>query len=346
MIITNQSYTVIPQEVDVNSQEDLANELHKHIELCGRVCYKSEDKITDTSAWPFCERMIKSGHGAMLEHGTVYFKLKRGTDDKIFDVLTDRDRKYFGFNYLPMVITRDRLYNYISTNFRYIVELLDMILEKDREAFKMSLIEHVVPFNPCGHELRLTVKFVTNRNIAQSITRHRKHSFAMESTRYVNYAKDRFGSQLTFIRPNWVDVPIGEYATMNDVMSTPDLDAAGIGFLKKMKENEDTYMMYVNDFGWQAQQALIFLPQDVKSDLLVTGFLADWAHFFNLRAIGTTGAPHPMVKELADPLMREMMRSGVYDEYMEFDMMHKNAMRSHYEKINIFMENYKKYIDK
>ena len=46
--------------------------VYKQIEKVGRVCYKSEDKITEDSAKPFVDRMVKSGHGAMLEHGTVY----------------------------------------------------------------------------------------------------------------------------------------------------------------------------------------------------------------------------------------------------------------------------------
>lgn len=49
--------------------------VYKQIEKVGRVCYKSEDKITENSAKPFVDRMIKSGHGAMLEHGTVYLAM-------------------------------------------------------------------------------------------------------------------------------------------------------------------------------------------------------------------------------------------------------------------------------
>ena len=63
--------------------------IYKQVEHVGRVCYKSEDKITEDSAKPFVERMIKSGHGAMLEHGTVYLKLIG-----VFLDPTDCDVKY------------------------------------------------------------------------------------------------------------------------------------------------------------------------------------------------------------------------------------------------------------
>lgn len=68
MKTTKQSFKIIPQDKGLEG-------IYKQIELAGRTCYKSEDKITETSAKEFVDRMIKSGHGAMLEHGTVYLRI-------------------------------------------------------------------------------------------------------------------------------------------------------------------------------------------------------------------------------------------------------------------------------
>ena len=50
-------------------------EPEKQIEIAGRTCYKSEDKINDTSAYFFCKRMVDSGHHAMIEHASASFKI-------------------------------------------------------------------------------------------------------------------------------------------------------------------------------------------------------------------------------------------------------------------------------
>ena len=81
-------------------------------------------------------------------------------------------------------------------------------------------------------------------------------------------------------------------------------------------EYEWSYCKLTNDFGWQAQQARTVLPCAISSPLIKTAFVSDWVHFFNLRAIGTTGKPHPQAFELADPLMKEFIERGLiqFDE--------------------------------
>lgn len=61
------------------------NEILKKLELCGRVCYKSEDKITDDSAEQFVRALIKLGHESVLEHVaiTVKFVVDRGVSHEI-----------------------------------------------------------------------------------------------------------------------------------------------------------------------------------------------------------------------------------------------------------------------
>lgn len=133
--------------------------VYKQIEKVGRVCYKSEDKITEDSAKPFVDRMIKSGHGAMLEHGTVYLK---------FETLTHAE-KYLNNKYSEVRTCYSSFY--VTTNLRVLVEngWLD----------DLQYICEPTEY----HERRVTVHFVCDRGVSHEFVRHRVMSFAQESTR-------------------------------------------------------------------------------------------------------------------------------------------------------------------
>lgn len=278
--------------------------VYKQVEKVGRVCYKSEDKITEDSAKPFVDRMIKSGHGAMLEHGTVYLKFSwnGGTCELCNQTLPSKLLDKYCINKYSIVN-----YNgndiYITTNFRVLVEngWLD----------DLQYICEPTEF----HEKRVTVHFVCDRGVSHEFVRHRVMSFAQESTRYCNYSKDKFGNELTFIIPCWLDIPTGHYAYWDgdwcdiDKMKIQlpegehkDIDA----FLWTLNNAETHYTLLINS-GWKPQEARAVLPNSLKTELVVTGFTSDWNHFFDLRARGTTGAPHPQAKELAEPLMKEFI---------------------------------------
>ena len=278
--------------------------VYKQIEKVGRVCYKSEDKITEDSAKPFVDRMIKSGHGAMLEHGTVYMFMPIGCDKHDYHVA----QKYHNNKYSKVIIRNEHfLLNkngyYITTNLRVLVENEWM----DDLKYICDLTEF--------HEKRITVHFVCDRGVSHEFVRHRVMSFAQESTRYCNYSKDKFGNELTFIIPCWLDIPTGHYAYWDgdwcdiDKMKIQlpegehkDIDA----FLWTLNNAETHYTLLINS-GWKPQEARAVLPNSLKTELVVTGFTSDWNHFFDLRARGTTGAPHPQAKELAEPLMKEFI---------------------------------------
>ena len=289
--------------------------VYKQIERVGRVCYKSEDKITEDSAKPFVDRMIKSGHGAMLEHGTVYLKVtNKGLSLDNYDKNQVEDR-YISNPYSKVVFGKYPKYNsyeekleatqevYITTNYRVLVEndWLD----------DLKYICEPTEF----HERRVTVHFVCDRGVSHEFVRHRVMSFAQESTRYCNYSKDKFGNELTFIKPCWLDIPTGQYVYWDgdwcdvDKMKIQlpegehkDIDA----FLWTLNNAETHYTLLINS-GWKPQEARAVLPNSLKTELVVTGFTSDWNHFFDLRARGTTGAPHPQAKELAEPLMKEFI---------------------------------------
>lgn len=145
-----------------------------------------------------------------------------------------------------------------------------------------------------GHEAMLehasvTVKFVVDRGISLELVRHRLASFAQESTRYCNYSKDDFGSEITFIIPDYL-----EYKS------------EGWNIWKEsMKQAEDAYFKML-DFGLSPQQARAVLPNSLKTEVVMTANLREWRHFFKLRALGTTGKPHPQMLEVAVPLLEDM----------------------------------------
>jgi thymidylate synthase (FAD) len=145
-----------------------------------------------------------------------------------------------------------------------------------------------------GHEAMLehasvTVKFVVDRGVSHELVRHRLASFAQESTRYCNYSKDDFGSEITFIIPDYL-----EYKS------------EGWNIWKEsMKQAEDAYFKML-DFGLSPQQARAVLPNSLKTEVVMTANLREWRHFFKLRALGTTGKPHPQMLEVAVPLLEDM----------------------------------------
>lgn len=267
---------------------------YKMIELAGRTCYKSEDKITENSAKEFVDRMIKLGHGAMLEHGTIYLKIDKTEDGHLPPARlywSDGNHKKY---------TKVRKHGnsiYVTTNLRVIVENNRL----DDLQYQVKPTEH--------HEKRITAKFICDRGVSHEFVRHRVFSFAQESTRYCDYSKDKFGNDITYIIPSWLDLPEGKYSNWdNDWCDVSELkllypevdnlsDPANC-FLQSIKNAEYYYFMLINR-GWKPQQARQVLPNATKTELVMTGFESDWEHFFELRC---SGAAHPDAKKLADEL--------------------------------------------
>ena len=270
--------------------------VYKQIEGAGRVCYKSEDKIAEGTAKAFVDRMIASGHGAMLEHGTVYLKCKTEVINRYIhpeDGEEEDFNKLEKYEYNSYSVTNDDgIYLYVTTNLRVLVEndWLD----------DLQYICEPTEF----HEKRITVHFVCDRGVSHEFVRHRVMSFAQESTRYCNYSKDKFGNELTFIQPCWLDDErLKLYRPYHTVIRDKSLESI---FIASLNNAEKDYIDLI-DLGWKPQEARAVLPNSLKTELVVTGFVSDWNHFFDLRARGTTGAPHPQAKELAEPLMKEFI---------------------------------------
>lgn len=273
----------------------------KMIELAGRTCYKSEDKIAEDSAVPFVKRMIESGHLAMLEHGTVYLKFDWGANSTLVHnecdgywwqspynspLLKYKNNKFSKYATVGSVSSNEKTkptkVEYVTTNLR--------VLEENHWYGDLKYICEPTAY----HTKRVSVKFICNRQIANEYIRHRAFSFAQESTRYNNYSKGKHNGELTFIAPCW-----------------PMSDNSSMLYQNALLAIEDSYMKLIS-LGWSAQQAAQVLPNCLKTELVMTGYLDKdgWEHFFDLRAKGTTGAPHPQAKELAEPLMQEFLKKG------------------------------------
>ena len=283
---------------EIWEQQPGVDGVYRQVERCGRVCYKSENHQTADSARPFVERMIASKHTAMLEHATIYLTLDEH-DDRT--ALYRQNR----FTHVNMVDGKA----YVTTNLRVLVE-------NGRMDDLKELCEPTV-----HHERRVTVHFTTQVAITREFNRHRVNSMAEQSTRYCNYSKEKFGAEITINLPQWVkELPDGAW-TSTITQGTVSLDDdAFLALTKKVVAGEadaaDNWLFanlaaeraYLNltALGRKPQEARVVLPLDTNTELVHTAFLSDWKHFFNLRALGTTGAPHPDAKAVALPLYEEM----------------------------------------
>lgn len=176
----------------------------KNIERIGRVCYKSEENITETSAQGFIERIIKSGHESVIEHE------------------------------------------------------------------------------------KISIKITCDRGVSHEIVRHRIASYSQESTRYCNYSKDKFGKELTLIKPCFWREESPEYKI----------------WLQTMQIIEDNYIQLI-DSGAKAEEARSILPNSLKTEIVVTMNLREWRHFFKLR---TSQRAHPQMREISVPLLKEFKK--------------------------------------
>lgn len=192
---------------DISKSENI-EAIYQKIELAGRTCYKSEDKIKKDSARKFVAALVKSGHEAMIEHAYM------------------------------------------------------------------------------------TVRFIVDRGVSHELVRHRIASFAQSSTRYCNYSQDKFGNEITVIKPLFLEEGTEGYKT----------------WLQAMIATENTYFKML-DIGYTPQEARAVLPNSLMTEVVVTASMREWRHIFKLRAAGTTGKPHPQMVEVMLPLLLQCQKA-------------------------------------
>ena len=145
-----------------------------------------------------------------------------------------------------------------------------------------SILEHAV----------MTVRFIVDRGVSHELVRHRLCAFSQESTRYCNYSKGKFGNELTFIRPFYLDKAGKEY----------------VKWEVSCQVAENTYLdMLAN--GCKPEEARAVLPNSLKTEVMMTANMREWRHILKLRAAGYAGKPHPQMKQVMVPLLRYLQES-------------------------------------
>lgn len=295
----------LPQ-FEIWNQEPGIDGIYRQVERAGRVCYKSEDHCTAESARPFVERMIKSDHTAMLEHATVYLLYRDGetaSAEQGGDAAGEAWQRYER-NKFSKVSTVDGCH-YVTTNLRVLAE----------NQWLADLDHLTEPL--AHHERRVTVHFTTQIATTREFNRHRANSMAEQSTRYCNYSKDKFGNEISINIPEWVRALSVEEPAQIDFLELAKKVTEGQAddyenwFFANLAA-ERAYMNLIA-LGRKPQEARAILPLDTNTELIHTAFVSDWKHFFDLRAQGTTGAPHPDAKVLALPLYDEFCRLGLIE---------------------------------
>lgn len=309
---------LIKSSFEILEQEPGLSGIYKAIERAGRTCYKSEDKITEDSAPKFVDMLTERGHTAVLEQGTVnlivpydYYKGGCAAIQEFYEV-----NPYTKF-YAPLVMdegypaqgTVQELF--ITTNYR--------VLYENNRLKDLKYLSGPTEF----HSKRVTVKFICDRGVSHELVRHRVFSFAQESTRYCNYSKDKFGNELTFIAPSWLDDYYYDGNTYTQIF-LDGLKQAESRYLDLLKKWDDKipdrrYKTGFRNNPWTPQQARQILPNALKTEVVMTGFIEDWDLFFGQRARGKftdsrgrehISIPHPDMLALTKPLLQEFIKRG------------------------------------
>lgn len=309
----------------------------KHAERCGRICYLSNDKITNDSYKRFCGNIIKSGHTSVMEHMTVYMCIPIGSPvhdsyyigkHNLVELFIHNPYSfvYKSPNYDTVDVTPEEFKSFVSkngpSNIYYITTNYRVILDNKNKLkwTKHSLDEIILPYivdTPSYpmHKQRITVHWTISRGIADEFARHRVLSHSMQSTRYCNFSKDKFSSELTFIlHSDMLDLPEGTYEYNNNNESgyycnnklvipfypeqLLNCTDPKISWISALSAIEVSYIKEINA-GWKPQQARGVLPLDLKTEFIQTGTFDQWGEFFKLRC---NSRAHPDAQYIANKL--------------------------------------------
>lgn len=294
---------LIKQSFEILEQKDFSLKgIKQFIERCGRVCYKSEDKITDNSYEKFVDMLERKDHARPLEFGTVHLRMSDAQFEGLQILLMDKVYNDYWIKY-NIIDTDDEDNCYITTNYRYYLEMCK---------YASWLPVHLDRFDKPFYPRRYTVHFITNRGIMDEFRTHVSLSHLAESTRYCNYIKDKFDNQITFIIPNWIKLKYDYIST--DAVGNNEIYIDGIEqewydeedeitrkFLYSVQDVENAYIKLLKK-GCTPQQARDILPLSVKSELISCGFKDAWENFFYRRCAKDA---HPMAREIAIPLQEK-----------------------------------------
>ena len=293
--------------------DPVEGDILRQIESCGRVCYKSEDKITPESAAGFVKRAIESGHNTVLEMAVlplvVEFDGMEGFEDFVMSSITPFlqtshiTTNRLSYDGVPVLLSGNvrafREMDGESSDEAY--EILEFLSKQHPALFKDVYEKIETPLLHCPgiegirfatpEELMgqpkhtyVCVRFVTSRDVTHQLVRYRRASLQQESQRYCNYTANRFGNSVTFIRPCWYVEGSEEYKL----------------WAQQCSDAEKMYFRLA-ELG-SSEKARTVLPNSTKSELLIYADLEEWQHIFNQRVSPHAYAP---TRELLAPLYEE-----------------------------------------
>lgn len=330
---------------------------YEFVEKIGRLCYKSEDKITQDSSTKFVRGLVKRGHTAMTEHFWVHFTFNGNyvmlldqLGDFVWNVLKDAGDtstffKYMQVTYLPDIVfvscpiraltiladwmtkmfsseeldwkvpplIRELFYQVYCSYGEFFSESVHLFKSDSvcthcfslwtEESFIDRMIEHDFCDNEDCKDIEImkhvthTVRFVCDRGVSHELVRHRPCSFAQESTRYCNYSQDKFGEEITVIKPLFFEQWTDETQSCQTEVYW--------NWFRSCEYAEKNYFNLLK-LGATPQEARSVLPNSLKTEIIMTANETEWQHIVNLRAKGTTGAPHPQMVEIMQPWYEEL----------------------------------------
>ncbi|MBU0674734.1 MAG: FAD-dependent thymidylate synthase [Proteobacteria bacterium] len=300
---------VIPASFEIQDDLDRSS-LAVRIEACGRICYKSEDKITEESAGPFIRRILQHGHNSVAEMAVITLKITIDSETLAAQF----------YQCIPRFVRVDRLGRkelLMTASVRAYRELYkehgsikmvkaiggflaehhplffeDIAAKRPRFPLSGIVIEKLslaevddLPVDLLINHRYLGVKFITNRAVTHEIVRHRPCAFLQESQRYCRYSEDKFDNQVTFIKPMFFEEGSPEYEMWQ----------------RAMEETEKIYLELLKTSSPQAARTV--LPNSCKTEIIVYCNLLEWAHIFRLR---TTPQAEPSMREVMVPLLKEL----------------------------------------
>jgi len=291
---------VIDSSVDLLEQGPGIKGLYAHMEKVGRISHKSEARVGETPE-DFVERIRKLGHWAVFDLGTVYLKVPKRIDVK-------STYKLLGNNWTRWELEGD--YYYITTNYR-------VILKNDLKDYMETWWCDPIPGI---HHLRVTSHWICSRNIANEVVRHGAFRFIQESTRYIDYSKEKHGGELVFIAPEFVQKFRPQ--TIKPGLSNSELWEALLGLNvpvvavrnKNWENSEAEYLWEVEEKILSPGDARGAVSGDLRTEFYMCGYLDDYYEesdteekigFFTLR---TAQSAHPDLRVLALKLKDLMNR--------------------------------------
>lgn len=292
---------LIEPSVELLNQPPGLQGIYDMIELCGKTSYKSPVK-GGKDAEDFTDARVNEGHYAVLEFGTVYLTIPLNEWICKEDYMESYPSNPYSKCNEEDVVDFDSMQGvvYITTNLRVLVEKgwvrdLEFITEPTDKHYK-----------------RYTARIVTDRGVTHELVRHRSLSFVQESTRFCNYSKDKFGNELTFIKPSWYsEVTNEQREAFEDYLEISE--EAYMALLGKW-ENRKPDKRYKTEFKGNPltpQQTRQVLPNALKTEICVCGFKDAWEHLFELRYFGMTGKPHPDMLKVSTMLYKAFVDAGI-----------------------------------